>query len=567
MTIRGKYQIIDKIGSGGMAVVYRVKHLAFGEIFAIKIVGQLIADNEEFLKRFKTEAVVTRKLHHPNAVRVDDLDTTEDGRPFILMEYVEGRSLRAVVQEQGTLPMTRALPIARQVCGALGAAHALGIVHRDIKPDNILLVPQKDGTDQAKVLDFGIAKVREGTLDVGEGYTPTQTGVVVGTPQYISPEQALGMRGDDIDGRADIYSLGVVLYEMLTGDLPFHSDTPMGIILHHIQTPPRPPRDARPDLNIPQTLNDVLMKALAKDPGRRFQTADEFLQALNRGHDAGLTGLRPAPIASTAVAPVPPAAAGRPAAPAPAARAPRPPDRRPPARGDASAVLQASQYRMSAPPRVEPIHVGGGGSSLPSRGVLTIAAFAALAIGFALMLPSPKPRAPRPAKTSTEAAPAGEGVAPAPDASAVAAPTSGGETDDAAILADVQKRLMASENLKYAKIEIVVQGGVVSLYGSGTPAQVELASALTRMAAGVKEVRVQMTADAPEAAAPPESAPAAPAADPRALELLQEGRTAFANGDYEAAIARFQAALDIDPTMLGARAGLRAATDARDRGR
>src|SRR5207248_1740438 len=160
------------------------------------------------LRRFKTEAIISRKLRHPNAVRVDDLDFAEDGRPYIVMEYVQGASLRHVIQVDGSLGVARALNIARQVCSALIAAHELGIVHRDIKPDNILLVTQPDGSEVAKVLDFGIAKVRDGAMDLGEGFTATQTGTVVGTPQYISPEQALGMKGDAVDGRADIYSLG-----------------------------------------------------------------------------------------------------------------------------------------------------------------------------------------------------------------------------------------------------------------------------------------------------------------------------------------------------------------------
>jgi eukaryotic-like serine/threonine-protein kinase len=247
-----------------------------------------------FLRRFKTEAVITRKLQHPNAVRVDDFDTTDDGRPFIVMEYVEGENLRAVIQGQGRLPVPRALSIARQTASALSAAHALGITHRDIKPDNILLVPKSDGSDLVKVLDFGIAKVREGSFDVGEGYTPTQTGMVVGTPQYISPEQALGKRGDEVDGRADLYSLGVVLYEMLTGELPFHSDTPMGLILHHIQTLPRAPNELKPDLMLPAGLSELLLKALEKDPNRRFGTADQMVHALDALQAPG-TAVRPMP--------------------------------------------------------------------------------------------------------------------------------------------------------------------------------------------------------------------------------------------------------------------------------
>ena len=278
--IRGKYEILEKIGTGGMASVYRARHLAFGEIVAIKLVGPKLAHDTDFLKRFRTEAVVTRKLQHPNAVRVEDLDSTEDGRPFIVMEYVNGRSLRDVIRTEGALPLRRALAIARQACSALAAAHAIGITHRDIKPDNILLAPSPGG-DIVKVLDFGIAKVKEGSFDTGEGYTPTQTGMVMGTPQYISPEQAMGKRGAEVDGRSDLYSLGVVLYEMVTGRLPFSSDTAMGMILHHLQTIPTPPQIARSDLSIPAPLSDLLMTALQKDRDRRFASADEMLAALD----------------------------------------------------------------------------------------------------------------------------------------------------------------------------------------------------------------------------------------------------------------------------------------------
>jgi serine/threonine-protein kinase len=280
MIIRGKYEILEKIGTGGMASVYRARHLAFGEICAIKLVGPKLAHDADFLKRFRTEAVVTRKLQHPNAVRVEDLDSTEDGRPFIIMEYVNGRSLREVIRVEGALALPRAVAIARQACSALAAAHALGITHRDIKPDNILLTPSPGG-DIVKVLDFGIAKVKEGSFDTGEGYTPTQTGMVMGTPQYISPEQAMGKRGAEVDGRSDLYSLGVVLYEMVTGRLPFSSDTAMGMILHHLQTSPTPPQIARADLSIPAPLSDLLMKALQKDRDRRFASADDMLAALD----------------------------------------------------------------------------------------------------------------------------------------------------------------------------------------------------------------------------------------------------------------------------------------------
>ena len=278
MVLRGKYEILGKLGAGGMAAVYRARHLAFGEVRAIKVVNNRLADDEDFLRRFRNEAVVARRLQHPNAVRVDDLDMTEDGRPFIVMEYVEGQNLREVVRHQGPLSLRRSVGIARQVAAALAAAHELGIIHRDIKPDNILLTGAGE-RETAKVLDFGIAKMKESALG-DSGAVATRTGMVVGTPQYISPEQAMGRRGSELDGRADLYSLGVVLYEMVTGRLPFESDTAMGIILHHLQTPPPEPREVRPDLGIPDPLSAVLMRALQKEPDKRFASATAMAAAL-----------------------------------------------------------------------------------------------------------------------------------------------------------------------------------------------------------------------------------------------------------------------------------------------
>src|SRR5438105_15395534 len=284
MELRGKYRIEEKIGEGGMATVYRAAHLHFKEDLAIKVVSSALTANQDFLNRFKREAVITRKLRHPNAVRLDDFDFTEDGRPFIAMEYVRGKSLRQVLQENGSLPVARAFSIARQVALALGAAHDLGIVHRYIKPDNIVLVPQADGSEVVKVLDFGIAKVADENLDGATGYKPTSTGMVLGTPHYLSPEQAKGKKSSMIDGRADLYALGVMLYEMVTGELPFKSETAIEMLLHHIQTAPVPTHLLKPEMNIPEPASALIMKALAKDPAQRFQTGEEMAEALAHSH-------------------------------------------------------------------------------------------------------------------------------------------------------------------------------------------------------------------------------------------------------------------------------------------
>ena len=272
MVLRGKYEILDKVGAGGMASVYRARHLAFNEVCAIKVVAARLSDDEDFLRRFRNEAVVARRFQHLHAVRVDDLDTTEDGRPFIVMEYVDGPNLREVVRREGALGLRRALTIARQIASALAAAHQLGHHPPRHQARQRPADRRRTPAESAKVLDFGIAKVKEGFFGGGD-HVATRTGAVVGTPQYISPEQALGRRGDELDGRADLYSLGVVLYEMVTGRLPFESDTAMGIILHHLQTLPTPPHELRPDLGIPEPLSAVLLRMLDKDRDRRFRSA------------------------------------------------------------------------------------------------------------------------------------------------------------------------------------------------------------------------------------------------------------------------------------------------------
>jgi serine/threonine protein kinase len=278
MVLHGKYKILEKIGAGGMAIVYRVQHLHFQEEVAIKVVSSRLAEDPAFIDRFRTEAVITRKLRHPNAVRIDDFDTTEDGQPFIVMEYVPGESLRKLLQNHGLLPPNRAANVAKQAALALGAAHELGIVHRDIKPENILLIPQSDGSDLVKILDFGIAKVKEGTLGIGPGHEPTRTGLVLGTPKYLSPEQVKGTTS--VDGRADLYALGIVLYEMLTGRVPFSADTPFTVLLQHLQSPPTPPHVLNPAIS--SAMSRLVLKSLDKDPAQRFQTGQEMAEALRR---------------------------------------------------------------------------------------------------------------------------------------------------------------------------------------------------------------------------------------------------------------------------------------------
>lgn len=278
--IRGKFRILRKIGQGGMGTVYEALHLRFNERRALKVMSPEVVSDPEFVKRFEREAILTRRLQHPNAVHVDDIEEAEDGRPYIVMEFVEGQSLKRLIQEAGPLPVPRVCTIIKQIASALEAAHQLGMVHRDIKPDNVVLLPTPGG-EQAKVLDFGIARVKESRL--GETNL-TATGVVIGTPQYMSPEQALGKRGDELDGRSDLYSLGCVMYEMLTGALPFAADTTLALLQAHAFQPPRPIAEVRPDLGLPESICRLVMRCLAKNRDDRPASAqvliDELTQAV-----------------------------------------------------------------------------------------------------------------------------------------------------------------------------------------------------------------------------------------------------------------------------------------------
>src|SRR5579872_6416417 len=279
--IRGKYRLLAKVGQGGMGSVYKALHLAFDELRALKVIAPELINDELFVKRFKHEAVITRRLQHPNAVRVDDIDEAEDGRPFIVMEFIEGRSLKKLIREEGPLPVGRVCDIIKQAANALEAAHKLGMVHRDIKPDNISLVDAPEG-EMVKVLDFGIAKVKEARMGDAAGLTLTGAGVVIGTPQYMSPEQAMGKRGDELDGRADLYSLGVVMYQMLSADLPFKADTTMEMLLAHMQKPPAPLELLHPELQIPKPVAALTMRLLEKNRDLRPAAGRVLMQEIEK---------------------------------------------------------------------------------------------------------------------------------------------------------------------------------------------------------------------------------------------------------------------------------------------
>ncbi len=260
----GRYQVVRKLGAGGMANVYLAEDQELGRRVAIKILNDRHANDEQFVERFRREAKNAAALSHPNIVSIYDRGEAE-GTYYIAMEFLEGRSLKELIVQRGPAPIAVSVEYARQILGALRFAHRHGIVHRDIKPHNVLV----DSEGRVKVTDFGIA--RAGTSEM------TEAGSIVGTAQYLSPEQA---RGTDVDQRSDLYSLGIVLYELLTGTLPFTGDTPVEIAMKHLSTVPEAPSARRPE--IPRDLDLIVTRALAKDPADRYQSAEEMEADLER---------------------------------------------------------------------------------------------------------------------------------------------------------------------------------------------------------------------------------------------------------------------------------------------
>ena len=275
----GQFRVLEKIGTGGMGSVYKAEQPAMNRMVAIKILHPKLAGRKDLTSRFRREARAMSQLTHPNTVKVFMYGELEDdGSLYIVMEMLEGRNLNQTVRKEGPLPVERAIPILIQCCGALQEAHDLGIVHRDLKPENIFLSKQGGMADYPKVLDFGLAKVTERQMQPGSVIL-TQEGMVFGTPEFMSPEQA---QGKTLDARSDIYSLAVILYEVLTGKLPFSARTPMEYIQKHVTDPIIPLSDRVPERKFDRGLDEVLAKALQKQPDNRFQTAGEFGEALRQ---------------------------------------------------------------------------------------------------------------------------------------------------------------------------------------------------------------------------------------------------------------------------------------------
>ncbi|MEO8702568.1 MAG: serine/threonine-protein kinase [Kofleriaceae bacterium] len=274
--IAGRYRIQAKLGEGGMGAVYKAEQISLKRTCAVKVLRPDVAGTSIMLRRFNAEAEAVAKLSHPNTVNIYDFGQDTDGTFFIAMEYVEGGSLREAIHAEAPFATKRALSIASQVAASLTDAHSHSIIHRDLKPDNVMLQSRGRAKDVARVLDFGIAKLR----DEGRATQAamTQAGDMLGTPQYMAPEQ---IRAEQIDGRTDVYALGCMLYEMVTARLPFEGPTIMALLSKHLMETPQSPSQRRPDLGIPPQIDQLIMSAIAKDPNARPATMETFGEQIN----------------------------------------------------------------------------------------------------------------------------------------------------------------------------------------------------------------------------------------------------------------------------------------------
>jgi serine/threonine-protein kinase len=399
-----RYHVTGLIGAGGMGRVYVAEHVRMGRKSALKVMSPALAATADAITRFNREAANAARINHPNVAAIYDFGETADGLLYIAMEFVEGETLHALIRRQGPLPIARAAAITRGVADALSAAHHLGIIHRDLKPDNVMLGRQMDGSDWVKVVDFGIAKSVAAPGQASGGQTVTTAGVSLGTPEYMSPEQ---LAGEQLDHRTDIYSLGLVLFNMLTGELPYPKLTSKETLVRRLTSAPSTLAEVRPDVVWPAAVQAVLTRALDPEPERRY---------------ASVADLGRAATAAAASAPTAAAAADDPdrtvrvSAPAPAPALAATSAHRPP----------APAAWGSSPTRRLPAETKGGGNGL--KIVLGVAALLLLAtVGYAAIqarraasppapavVPAPVVAAADSAADSAHAAPSSAGVAAAP---------------------------------------------------------------------------------------------------------------------------------------------------------
>jgi serine/threonine-protein kinase len=279
LVLSDRYRILRKVGEGGMGAVYQAEHALIEKRIALKVLFPELTRRTDLVARFLQEAKAASRIGHENVIDISDFGQSPEGLVYIAMEYLDGRDLSQLIKSDGPQPWPRARPILMQIAKALRAAHEHGIIHRDMKPENVFLIQREGRPDFVKVLDFGIAK---SVNDDAGGPRLTQAGMIFGTPEYMSPEQA---QGQTPDHRVDVYALGCLMYHLLTGDVPFHADNFMGILTKHMLEPVVPLRKRNPGLGIPADVEAVCMRALEKDRDKRWQDMDAFYRAL--GHAGG----------------------------------------------------------------------------------------------------------------------------------------------------------------------------------------------------------------------------------------------------------------------------------------
>jgi len=267
-TVAERYKVEELIGQGGMGKVYRARHLALDRLVCLKMLKPALLEDPTLVGRFEREAKAASRLNHSNGIQILDFGRDDEGALYIAMEFVAGKDLRLILRDEWPLPEERLCHIMAQVLAALGEAHAHNVIHRDLKPENIMVEQRRGKPDHVKVLDFGIAKILDTDMP-----GLTRNDVVCGTPQYMAPEQATGSQ---LDARCDLYAVGVILYQMATGHLPFDGQNSMEVLTKHVNEPPVPPPERQPDAPISEAMEGLILHALQKDPAQRPQTAEEF---------------------------------------------------------------------------------------------------------------------------------------------------------------------------------------------------------------------------------------------------------------------------------------------------
>jgi serine/threonine-protein kinase len=411
--IAGNFRVERLIGQGAMGNVYKAEQLSLGKAVAVKVLHPHLMDDEKLVGRFKREAKSASRLNHPNSIQIIDSGQDASGTLFIAMELLNGRDLAQVIRDEFPLPLPRVVRIMTQVMSALDEAHVQGVIHRDLKPSNIMLIERRGEPDFVKVCDFGIAKA---TTPDGKDFDReamlTIQGLVCGTPEYMSPEQA---RAETLDGRADLYSAAIILYQLVTGDIPFKADSPMGIVSRHLAETPVPPSKRRPDLPIPKAIDDVILRGMAKQREVRYATAIDFRAALE-SVVSGTPGLYTPPHTSAAAAPTTPAFGA--ATPAPTAMIP--PVTAAEKFGSTADLTSKRPGKKSPVVALVALLLAGGGAAayMAKRGPTAPPAEAPAAV-VATALPTPAP-APAPAPPAAEPAPVAAAEPPPPPAPAEA---------------------------------------------------------------------------------------------------------------------------------------------------